>query len=97
MKIKGIQSHILATSHSYHTFSDLPTELIHVILSYYAYSFRDLIKFSTINKTCQQISDHSILWLEVKLMFYPSKQFLRLKRFQYFHNIPTSMNMNSLN
>lgn len=25
-------------------------------------------------------------------MFYPSKQFLRLKRFQYFHNIPTSMN-----
>ncbi len=57
-------------------FSDLPAELIHIILCYYTHSFKDLIKFSTINKTCKQISDHSLLWLEVKLMFYPPKQFI---------------------
>lgn len=80
----------ITTLQSSQIFSDLPAELIHIILCYYTHSFKDLIKFSTINKTCKQISDHSLLWLEVRLMFYPPNQFLLLTKPQYFHNIPTS-------
>ncbi len=65
-------------------FCDFPGELIHIILCYYTYSFKDLIKFSTINKTCKQISDHSLLWLEVKLMFYPPKQYVYQKGYGSF-------------
>ncbi len=66
------------------SFSDLPGELIHIILCYYTHSFKDLIKFSTINKTCKQISDHSLLWLEVKLMFYPPQKLLFQQGHYYY-------------
>eukprot|EP01040_Poterioochromonas_malhamensis_P009683 gene9683-10513_t len=60
----------------YQCFSDLPAELVRIILSYYTHSFKDLIKFSTINKTWKQVSDYSLLWLQVDLQFYPSRSFL---------------------
>ncbi len=60
------------------SFCDLPGELIHIILCYYTHSFKDLIKFSTINKTCKQISDHSLLWLQVDLQFYPPRSYLTM-------------------
>eukprot|EP01040_Poterioochromonas_malhamensis_P017482 gene17482-20106_t len=65
-------------------FSALPAELIHIILSYYAHSFQHLIKFSAINKACKQISEHSLLWLEVKLMFYPPRSYLHQKGYYQY-------------
>eukprot|EP01040_Poterioochromonas_malhamensis_P009375 gene9375-10179_t len=65
-------------------FSDLPGELIHIILGYYTHSFKDLIKFSTINKTCKQISDYSLLWLQINLMFYPPKEYLHRKGYYHY-------------
>jgi hypothetical protein len=52
------------------TFNDLPSELYHIILSYYTLSFRGLLHFATINKVCKHISDYSLLWLSCNLSFY---------------------------
>eukprot|EP01040_Poterioochromonas_malhamensis_P003038 gene3038-3231_t len=70
---------LLQSQVSNRLFSDLPGELIHIILYYYTHSFKDLIKFSTINKTCKQIADYSLLWLQVNLMFYPPYEYLDLQ------------------
>ena len=67
-------------------FSDLPAELIHVILSYTVHTFRDLIKFSTINKACKQISDYSLLWLQMNLVFYPPREYVHHKGYNYHYD-----------
>ncbi len=75
---------LLKPHHCDRIFSDLPGELIHIILCYYTHSFKDLIKFSTINKTCKEISDYSLLWLQINLMFYPPKEYLHQKGYYHY-------------
>lgn len=57
------------------SFCDLPPEILHLILNFLVNNSRDLIAFSTIDKTCKSVADHSLLWLEVDLSFKLSKRF----------------------
>ncbi len=57
------------------SFCDLPPEILHLILNFLVNHFRDLIAFSTIDKTCKSVADHSLLWLKVDLTFKLSKRF----------------------
>lgn len=62
-------SHQLLDRSKKRSFSDLPPELLHWILGFVVRDFKDLIVFSTINLTCKNVADYSLLWLEIDLSF----------------------------
>lgn len=55
----------------------LPSELLPIILSFYAQDFREIIHFTSVCKEWKEIGDHSEMWLMVELSFYcPTRYFL---------------------
>jgi hypothetical protein len=56
---------------------DFPSELLHFILSFYTNSFKGLICFACLSKTCKMISDYSLLWITCDLKFFAPKIYLQ--------------------
>lgn len=63
-------------------FEDLPPELLHVILHFLTSRFKDLIQFSTLNRACKNVADHSLLWTTIELSFFlPSRFTMKFRAF----------------
>lgn len=60
------------------TLTDLPADLLHLILSYYTNSFEGVIKFSTLCKYFKGIGDRSSIWLECDLSFFAPTAYYQL-------------------
>lgn len=58
--------------------TDLPSELIHIILSYYVNRFQELLIFGATNRNLKHLTNYSLLWLELDLAFYLPKRFLSI-------------------
>ncbi len=54
---------------------EMPPELLHLILNFLVKDFKDLIVFSTINKTCKRFADYSLHWLKIDLSFKLPERF----------------------
>jgi hypothetical protein len=73
-----------------------PRELWNIILEFYVFSWRDLIKFSCICKYWKDLSDHSFLWISCPVTFHLSRRLLLYFLKDYSTNVnPTTVHQES--
>jgi hypothetical protein len=77
-------------------FQDLPTDILHIILHYYATSISDIIRFSSICRECKEIGRYSLLWLKYPLTVKYSLEYLNFtfQFLRYFNDGPQIVDVN---
>jgi hypothetical protein len=71
-------------------FQDLPSDILHIILHYYANSISDIIRFSSICRECKETGSYSLLWLKYPLTVQYSREYLNFtfQFISYFKSVP---------
>jgi hypothetical protein len=51
-------------------FQNITTELLHLILLYFAEQFPDVLRFRAVCRECREVGNYSIFWLTCDLSFW---------------------------